>query len=56
VRPPGRGWTAAFVELTFDVGGSVPLKLTTAVRVVPDTLPFPAPASRRHVPVTASQR
>ena len=37
---PSQGWTAAFVELTFDVGGPRPLKFTTAVRVLPDTLPF----------------
>ena len=34
------GWTAYFVELTYDVGASKPLKLTTNVRVVPDTLPY----------------
>ncbi len=53
LSPPTQGWTAAFVELTFDTGGRVPLKLTTAVRVLPDTLPFPAPVSKRHVPVNA---
>jgi PhoPQ-activated pathogenicity-related protein len=37
---PAAGWTAFFVELTFDVGQSFPLKLSTAVRVLPDTLPF----------------
>ena len=37
---PEKGWTAFFVELTFDVGQSFPLKLTTAVRILPDTLPF----------------
>jgi hypothetical protein len=31
------------VELTYDVGGPAPLKLTTEVFVTPDTLPFPAP-------------
>jgi PhoPQ-activated pathogenicity-related protein len=40
LRAPPKGWTASFVELTFDVGAPVPLKLTTAVRVLPDTLPF----------------
>jgi PhoPQ-activated pathogenicity-related protein len=54
VSPPARGWTAAFVELTFE-SGSVPLKLTTAVRVLPDTLPFAAPVPKRHGPVTAPQ-
>lgn len=42
---PGAGWTASFIELTFDVGASAPLKLTTDVAVTPDTLPFPAPAT-----------
>lgn len=37
---PEQGWTAYFVELTFDVGGPVPLKLTTPVKVTPDTIPF----------------
>ena len=37
------GWTAFFVELKFPSGGKYPLKFTTAVRVLPDTLPYPAP-------------
>jgi hypothetical protein len=40
VNEPSPGWTAYFVELTFDIGERWPLKLTTAVRVTPDTLPF----------------
>jgi PhoPQ-activated pathogenicity-related protein len=44
---PAKGWTAFFVELTFASGGRYPLKFTTAVRVIPDTLPFPAPVSKR---------
>jgi PhoPQ-activated pathogenicity-related protein len=40
VDPPSRGWTALFVELVYDTGDRLPLKVTTAVRVVPDTLPF----------------
>jgi len=39
VDAPKQGWTAFFVELTYDAGG-LPLKLTSGVRVVPDTLPF----------------
>ena len=39
VPKPPSGWTAFFVELTFD-GDPPPLKLTTEVRVVPDALPF----------------
>ena len=40
IEPPKNGWTAFFVELTFDVGQSFPLKLSTAVRILPDTLPY----------------
>jgi PhoPQ-activated pathogenicity-related protein len=43
VEKPEKGWTAYFVELTFPSGGKYPFKFTTAVRVTPDTLPFPAP-------------
>lgn len=47
VPAPAKGWTAFFVELTFASGGKYPLKFTTAVRVLPDTLPFAAPISKR---------
>ena len=47
VPPPAKGWTAFFVELTYPSGGRYPLKFTTAVRVVPDTLPFPAYTPKR---------
>ena len=40
VPPPERGWTAWFMELTYDVGAPKPLKLTTNVVVTPDVLPF----------------
>ncbi|MBX3438345.1 MAG: PhoPQ-activated pathogenicity-related family protein [Planctomycetaceae bacterium] len=40
VPDPSHGWTAYFVELTYDVGGPFPLKVTTNIRVKPDTLPF----------------
>jgi PhoPQ-activated pathogenicity-related protein len=40
IDPPASGWTAFFVELTFDVGQSFPLKLSTAVRILPDKLPY----------------
>jgi PhoPQ-activated pathogenicity-related protein len=46
VSRPEKGWTAYLVELTYDLGGPAPLKLTTAVRVEPDVLPFPAPQGR----------
>jgi PhoPQ-activated pathogenicity-related protein len=47
VPAPPAGWTAFFVELTFASGGRYPLKATTAVRVLPDTLPFAAPPRRQ---------
>ena len=40
VPKPPKGWACFMVELTYDTGGAVPLKLTTEVRVIPDTLPF----------------
>jgi PhoPQ-activated pathogenicity-related protein len=51
VPAPEKGWTAYFVELTYPSGGKYPFKFTTAVRVNPDTEPFPAyrpnPEARR---------
>jgi PhoPQ-activated pathogenicity-related protein len=50
-QAPAKGWTAYFVELTYPSGGKYPFKFTTAVRVNPDTEPFPAykpnPAARK---------
>lgn len=40
IQNPEQGWTAFFVELAFDVDAKFPLKMTTAVRVLPDKLPF----------------
>jgi PhoPQ-activated pathogenicity-related protein len=40
VPEPAAGWTAFFVELTFDSGATFPWKFTTEVHVVPDKLPF----------------
>jgi len=40
VPEPAEGWTAFFVELTFDSGAAFPHKFTTEVHVVPDKLPF----------------
>jgi PhoPQ-activated pathogenicity-related protein len=45
VGKPAQGWSAYFAELTFDIGASEPLKLTTDVTVTPDTLPFPSPVA-----------
>ncbi len=43
VAKPAAGYTAFFIELSFPSGGRYPLKVTTAVRVLPETLPFAAP-------------
>jgi PhoPQ-activated pathogenicity-related protein len=45
VAEPEQGWSAYVMELTFDLGGPAPLKLTTDVTVTPRTLPFDAPES-----------
>src|SRR5215471_1177810 len=47
LQRPARGWTAAFIEFTFATDSRHSLKLTTAVRVLPDTLPFPPPRPQR---------
>jgi PhoPQ-activated pathogenicity-related protein len=47
VQAPPKGWTAFFVELTFNTGGKYPFKETTAIRVLPDTLPYAAPKLQR---------
>ena len=43
VPKPAAGYTAYFVELTYDSGGKFPHKFTTGIKVVPDTYPFPPP-------------
>jgi PhoPQ-activated pathogenicity-related protein len=43
VPKPASGWTAFFIETTFATPGKYPLKVTTGIRVVPDTLPYAAP-------------
>jgi PhoPQ-activated pathogenicity-related protein len=47
VEPSAKGWTAFFLELTYDVGATTLLKLTTDVRVTPDTKPFSLPPVER---------
>ncbi len=37
---PDKGWTASFVELAYDTGSLFPFKVSSAVRVLPDTLPY----------------
>ena len=50
IAKPAKGWTASFVELTFPSGGKYPFKFTTAVRVTPDTLPYPLPKPSGKLP------
>ena len=40
IAAPATGWSAFFVEAAYDTGGFAPLKFSTAVRVLPDKLPF----------------
>ncbi len=40
IDKPEKGWTASFVELTYDIGAPSPFQISTAVRITPDTLPF----------------
>jgi PhoPQ-activated pathogenicity-related protein len=39
VNKPAAGWTAFFAELVYESGEKLPYKFTTAVSIVPDTLP-----------------
>jgi PhoPQ-activated pathogenicity-related protein len=57
ISTPEQGWTAFFVELTYDVGQTFPLKLSTAVRILPDKLPFADldPADAQLEPRTAGK-
>jgi PhoPQ-activated pathogenicity-related protein len=43
VPAPAKGWTAFFVEMSFPTGGKYPFKVTSGVRVLPDTLPYAPP-------------
>jgi PhoPQ-activated pathogenicity-related protein len=47
VAKPEKGFTAYFVEFTYNIGAPVPLKLTTEIRVTPDELPFKGKVPRR---------
>jgi PhoPQ-activated pathogenicity-related protein len=40
VAAPEKGWTAGFVEVSFSTDDGLPFKVSTAVRVLPDTLPY----------------
>lgn len=40
IDAPKQGFTAYFVELTYDLGATYPLKITTDVRVLPEVFPY----------------
>lgn len=56
VAQPARGWTAYFVELTYDIGARRPIKYTTEVTVTPDTLPFQFKDAAAKYPLKAGHR
>ncbi|MGH9674274.1 MAG: PhoPQ-activated pathogenicity-related family protein, partial [Bryobacteraceae bacterium] len=46
IAKPEKGWTAAFMELTYPGVGAAPLKVSSGVLVYPDVYPFPAPKTK----------
>lgn len=52
VGKPAKGWTAYFLEMTYDVGAPKPLKLTTNVVVTPEIEPFKDKPS--HLPTSVT--
>jgi PhoPQ-activated pathogenicity-related protein len=40
ITPPEKGYIAFFIELTYPNTNGLPFKFTTAVRILPDVLPF----------------
>ena len=52
VETPSIGWTAWFLEMTYDIGFARPLKLSTEIRVTPNTLPFERKAPNLPTSVT----
>ena len=55
VTRPSGGWTAYFVELTYDSGGAYPFKFTTEVAVTPDVLPFRWEDAAKRYPKAAAK-
>lgn len=53
IEKPEKGFTAYFVEFTYNIGGPAPLKLTTEIRVTPDVLPFKGKIPKRDPRKTA---
>ncbi|MDP6448240.1 MAG: PhoPQ-activated protein PqaA family protein, partial [Pirellulaceae bacterium] len=40
VEKPAKGWTAFFIQIEYAAGASTTMRVTSGVRVTPDTLPF----------------
>jgi PhoPQ-activated pathogenicity-related protein len=47
---PEKGWTAGLIELRFPSGTKYPFVFTTGVAIVPEAMPFPAPAPNQPPP------
>lgn len=47
---PEQGWSAFFIELTYDLGFKFPIKFTTEVSVIPDTIPSEDPRPKGELP------
>ena len=52
VRSPSKGWTAWYLEMSYDIGFIRPLKLSTEIRVTPDKLPFEQKAFDKPTSIT----
>ena len=52
VARPADGFTAYFVELTWDSGGKYPHKFTSGVQITPDVLPFKWEDAAKKYPLT----
>lgn len=52
VETPAIGWKAWYLEMSYDIGFVRPLKLSTEIRVTPDTLPFEGKAPNLPTTVT----
>jgi PhoPQ-activated pathogenicity-related protein len=55
IAKPAKGYTAGFVELTFNMPNGKEWKFTTAVKVIPDVYPFPAPTAKLPKGATPNQ-
>ncbi len=52
IETPSNGWKAWFLEMSYDIGFVRPLKLSTEIRVTPNTLPFEGKAPNLPTSIT----